>query len=204
MKIDLEDVFITPFKILSEKWTIAVPIIIALALQLIFDVSIKSTVGGLWKYGAWASLAQIILKIIIFFLLAWQTVLFRKFEGEGEEEDLNESFSEVSKKVIDVIITAIVVGFLIGIGTLAFVIPGLILAILLVYSPSAIVVKNLGVSEAIKESFDFTFKRGNLVQTIILLIIIFVFSFIPIVGSYFSTFLLMLWIPYAYVKFSEE
>jgi len=202
MKIDLGDVLVTPFKILSEKWTILVPIFIALAIQLILDVSVRFTGRRLWGigFGTAKFFVLIILEIITYFLLAWQTILFKKYG----EEDLSESFSEVSGKFIDVVIVAIVVGFLVGLGTLAFVIPGLILAIMLVYSPSAVVAKNMGASEAIKESFDFVFKRGNLVQTIVLLIFVFVVAFIPVVGSYISTFLMMLWIPYAYAKFSEE
>jgi len=202
MKIDLGDVLVTPFKILSEKWAILVPILIALAIQLILDVSVRFTGKRLWgiDVGMASFFVSIILEIVTYFLLAWQTILFKEYE----EEDLSESFSKVSGKFIDVVIVAIVVGFLIGLGTLAFVIPGLILAIMLVYSPCAVVVKNMGASDAIKESFDFVFKRGNLVQTIVLLIFVFVVAFIPVVGSYISTFLIMLWIPYAYAKFSGE
>jgi len=202
MKIDLGDVLVTPFKILSEKWTILVPIFIALAIQLILDVSMRLTGRRLWGvgFGTATFFVSIILEIITYFLLAWQTTLFKEYG----EEDLSESFSKVSEKFMDVAIVAIVVGFLVGLGTLAYIIPGLILAIMLVYSPSAVVVKNMGASEAIKESFDFVFKRGNLVQTIVLLIFVYVVAFIPVVGPYISTFLMMLWIPYAYAKFSEE
>jgi len=202
MKIDLGDVLVTPFKILSEKWTILVPILIASAIQLILDVSMRLTGRRLWGIGFSTAkfFVLIILEIITYFLLAWQTTLFKEYS----EKDLKESFSEVSRKFMDVAIVAIVVGFLVGLGTLAYIIPGLILTIMLVYSPSAVVVKNMGASEAIKESFDFVFKRGNLVQTIVLLIFVYVVAFIPVVGLYISTFLMMLWIPYAYAKFSEE
>ncbi|RKX38284.1 MAG: hypothetical protein DRP23_06855, partial [Thermotogae bacterium] len=191
MKIDLGDVLVTPFKILSEKWTILVPIFIALAIQLILDVSMRLTGRRLWgiSFSTATFFVSIILEIITYFLLAWQTTLFKEYG----EEDLSESFSKVSEKFIDVAIVAIVVGFLVGLGTLAYIIPGLILAIMLVYSPSAVVVKNMGASEAIKESFDFVFKRGNLVQTIVLLIFVYVVAFIPVVGPYISTFLMMLW-----------
>jgi hypothetical protein len=96
-----------------------------------------------------------------------------------------------------------VVGFLISLGTLAYVIPGLILALFLIFSPSALVVDKLSVTDSLKRSFSFVFNGENFLQIFLLLLVIFLLGMIPVVGLYLSIILEFILLPYIYVEYSK-
>ncbi|RLL83284.1 hypothetical protein CN13_00510 [Petrotoga sp. HKA.pet.4.5] len=195
MRIKLGDVFTEPFKIVGKNPIILIPFFIGIILTLLFDAI--RFIGPIANF-----LSSIVIGISTMFFIAWITTLFDQYK-KGEEIDLKNSFSQVNQLLLDIIVLSIVVGFLISLGTLAYVIPGLILALFLIFSPSALVVDKLSVTDSLKRSFSFVFNGENFLQIFLLLFVIFLLGMIPVVGLYLSIILEFILLPYIYVEYSK-
>jgi len=196
VRINLGNVFTEPFIIVGKNPIILIPVFIGIILSLLF--------GALGFMGPIANfLSSIIIGIIAFFFMAWTTVLFDQYK-KGEEIDLRKSYSYINELLLEIIVLSIVVGFLISLGTLAYVIPGLILALFLIFSPCAMVVEKLSVVDSMKRSFSFVFKGENFLQIFLILIVIFLLGIIPVVGVYLSVILEFILLPYIYVEYSKK
>lgn len=195
MRIKLGDVFTEPFKIVGKNPIILIPVFIGIILTLLFDAI--RFIGPIANF-----LSSIVIGISTMFLIAWIAILFDQYK-KGEKIDLKNSFSQVNQLLLDIIVLSIVVGFLISLGTLAYVIPGLILALFLIFSPSALVVDKLSVTDSLKRSFSFVFNGENFLQIFLLLFVIFLLGMIPVVGLYLSIILEFILLPYIYVEYSK-
>ncbi|ABX30836.1 hypothetical protein Pmob_0087 [Petrotoga mobilis SJ95] len=195
MRIKLGDVFTEPFKIVGKNPIILIPVFIGIILTLLFDAI--RFIGPIANF-----LSSIVIGISTMFLIAWIAILFDQYK-KGEKIDLKNSFSQVNQLLLDIIVLSIVVGFLISLGTLAYVIPGLILALFLIFSPSALVVDKLSVTDSLKRSFSFVFNGENFLQIFLLLLVIFLLGMIPVVGLYLSIILEFILLPYIYVEYSK-
>jgi len=195
VRIKLGDVFTEPFKIVGKNPIILIPVFIGIILTLLFDAI--RFIGPIANF-----LSSIVIGISTMFLIAWIAILFDQYK-KGEEIDLKNSFSQVNQLLLDIIVLSIVVGFLISLGTLAYVIPGLILALFLIFSPSALVVDKLSVTDSLKRSFSFVFNGENFLQIFLLLLVIFLLGMIPVVGLYLSIILEFILLPYIYVEYSK-
>ncbi|MGY4686282.1 hypothetical protein [Petrotoga sp. DB-2] len=195
MRINLGDVFTEPFKIVGKNPVMLIPVFIGIILTLLFDV--------VRFMGPLANLvSSIIIGITTMFFIAWVTILFDQYK-KGEEIDLKNSLSQINQLLLEIIVLSIVVGFLISLGTLAYVIPGLILALFLIFSPCALVIDKLSVTDSLKKSYSFVFKGENFLQIFLLLLVIFLLGMIPIVGLYLSIILEYILLPYIYVEYSK-
>jgi flagellar biosynthesis protein FlhB len=195
VRIKLGDVFTEPFKIVGKNPIILIPFFIGIILTLLFDV--------VRFMGPLANLvSSIIIGITTMFFIAWVTILFDQYK-KGEEIDLKNSLSQINQLLLEIIVLSIVVGFLISLGTLAYVIPGLILALFLIFSPCALVIDKLSVTDSLKKSYSFVFKGENFLQIFLLLLVIFLLGMIPIVGLYLSIILEYILLPYIYVEYSK-
>jgi hypothetical protein len=195
VRIKLGDVFTEPFKIVGKNPIILIPFFIGIILTLLFDAI--RFIGPIANF-----LSSIVIGISTMFLIAWIAILFDQYK-KGEKIDLKNSFSQVNQLLLDIIVLSIVVGFLISLGTLAYVIPGLILALFLIFSPSALVVDKLSVTDSLKRSFSFVFNGENFLQIFLLLLVIFLLGMIPVVGLYLSIILEFILLPYIYVEYSK-
>jgi hypothetical protein len=195
VRIKLGDVFTEPFKIVGKNPIILIPVFIGIILTLLFDAI--RFIGPIANF-----LSSIVIGISTMFLIAWIAILFDQYK-KGEKIDLKNSFSQVNQLLLDIIVLSIVVGFLISLGTLAYVIPGLILALFLIFSPSALVVDKLSVTDSLKRSFSFVFNGENFLQIFLLLLVIFLLGMIPVVGLYLSIILEFILLPYIYVEYSK-
>lgn len=197
MKIQLYNVFVEPFKIaFSKEPLILIPLFINIVITILFDI--------LARLGPIASfLSVILIGIFNTFFFAWTTILYDEFK-RFKKSDLKESFAKIKRLFLDITILSIFVGFLISIGFLAFVVPGVILALFLIFSPCVFVVEDVSLSDSIRKSFSFVFKADHFFQILIVLIAIFLLGLIPYVGVYTSTLLEFLWLPYLYVYYRED
>ncbi|MDK2906479.1 MAG: hypothetical protein PWQ66_440 [Petrotoga sp.] len=195
MRINLGDVFTEPFKIVGKNPAMLIPVFIGIILTLLFDV--------VRFMGPLANLvSSIIIGITTMFFIAWITIIFDQYK-KGEEIDLKNSLSQINQLLLEIIVLSIVVGFLISLGTLAYVIPGLILALFLIFSPCALVIDKLSVTDSLKRSYSFVFNGENFLQIFLLLLFIFLLGMIPIVGLYLSIILEYILLPYIYVEYSK-
>ena len=126
MKIQLYNVFVEPFKIaFSKEPIILIPLFISILLTIIFDI--------IGQFGPVAYFVSVMLTgIFNTFFYAWTTILYNEFK-EYEKADMRDSFARIKKLFLDITILSIFVGFLISIGFMAFVIPGIILALFLIF-----------------------------------------------------------------------
>lgn len=196
MNIDLVKVFTEPFKIIGKNPAILIPVFIGIIVSLLFGI-----IGLIGPVALVVS--SIIVGIISMFFYPWVTLHFKQVLS-GSEVNLKESYSELKSMALEILVLSIVVGFLIAIGFMAFVVPGIILALFLIFSPSALVVDKLSVTEAIKKSFSFVFNSHHFVQILIVLTIIFLLGLIPVVGVYISILLQYILLPYIYVVYSQQ
>ena len=195
MRINLGDVFTEPFKIVGKNPAMLIPVFIGIILTLLFDA--VRFIGPIANF-----VSFIIIGIGTMFFIAWITILFNQYK-EGEEIDLKKSFAQINQLLLEIIVLSIVVGFLISLGTLAYVIPGLILALFLIFSPCALVVDKLSVTESLKKGYSFVFNGENFLQIFLLLLVIFLLGMIPVVGLYLSIILEFILLPYIYVEYSK-
>ena len=197
MKIQLYNVFVEPFKIaFSKEPVILIPLFISIVLTIIFDI--------IGQFGSVAYVVSVML-IGIFntFFYAWTTILYSDYKEHGKA-DMRDSAARIKKLFLDITILSLFVGFLISIGFMAFVIPGIILALFLIFSPCVFVVEDVSLADSIRKSFSFVFKGEHFFQILIVLIAIFLLGLIPYIGVYISTLLEFLWLPYLYVYYHDN
>lgn len=197
MKIQLYNVFVEPFKIaFSKEPIILIPLFVSILLTIIFDI--------IGQFGPVAYFVSVMLTgIFNTFFYAWTTILYNEFK-EYEKADMRDSFARIKKLFLDITILSIFVGFLISIGFMAFVIPGIILALFLIFSPCVFVVEDVSLADSIRKSFSFVFKAEHFFQILIVLVAIFLLGLIPYIGVYISTLLEFLWLPYLYVYYHDN
>jgi len=197
VKIQLYNVFVEPFKIaFSKEPIILIPLFISILLTIIFDI--------IGQFGSVAYVVSVML-IGIFntFFYAWTTILYSDYKEHGKA-DMRDSSARIKKLFLDITILSLFVGFLISIGFMAFVIPGIILALFLIFSPCVFVVEDVSLADSIRKSFSFVFKGEHFFQILIVLIAIFLLGLIPYIGVYISTLLEFLWLPYLYVYYHDN
>jgi hypothetical protein len=188
---------VEPFKIaFSKEPLILIPLFISIVFTILFDI-----IGQIGPVAYFVSV--LLIGIFNTFFYAWTTILYDEFK-EHEKADLKESFVKIKKLFLDITILSIFVGFLISIGFLAFVIPGIILALFLIFSPCVFVVEDVSLAQSIRKSFSFVFKADHFFQILVVLIAIFLLGLIPYVGVYISTLLEFLWLPYLYVYYRDN
>lgn len=196
MKINLYDVFTEPFKIVGKNPVILIPMFIGIIVSIIFEI-----VGYLGPIASFVT--TLIIGIFSMFFFTWTTIMFDDYKN-GKEVSLKESYSKMSSLFLEILVLSIVVGFLISLGFLAFVIPGIIISLFLIFSPCSLVVDNLSVTDSMKRSFSFVFNGDHFFQILIVLFAIFLLGLIPYVGVFISLILEFLMLPYIYVTYSEK
>jgi membrane-anchored glycerophosphoryl diester phosphodiesterase (GDPDase) len=87
---------------------------------------------------------------------------------KGEKVEINDVF-EGFHHFVKSWIFAIITGVLLFVGYMAFVIPGVILSILLVYALPLLVIKDYNSIDAIRESISFS--RENLADTLVIFVV---------------------------------
>ncbi|MFP4655297.1 MAG: glycerophosphodiester phosphodiesterase [Methanohalobium sp.] len=94
---------------------------------------------------------------------------YMTFKGiKGEKVEINDIF-EGFHHFVRSWIFAIIAGVLLFVGYIAFVIPGIILSILLIYALPLLVIKGYGGIDAIRESINYS--RENPADTLVLFVI---------------------------------
>lgn len=200
--INLGDVISSPFHLLKENWQLLVPLGISVLVGIIMAIAgMGINVGGT-GYSAIIGLgaATFIAIIVDLIISAWVCSMIREIDQTGGTS-IETSFSAIGESIIDVILGAILVGVIVFVGTLCFVIPGIILGIALCAVTPAIVKYKLNPVEGLKVSWRFCWQGKNFWRLFVLLLIIGIVGSIPVIGNLLSAFIFPLWIPYAYVRY---
>ena len=200
-QIDLADVIVSPFRLLSEHYNLFIPLGISAGIALILAVvglgaAMTMDPSALIGY----SISTLIASIVIFLMGGWVIAMMREIKESGETTP-ESSFSILMENIVPIILGAVLAGLIVMAGTIALVIPGLILAVALCCTVPAIVMHNFDAVGGLKASWKFCWQGKNFWRLLTLFIIMALVSYIPIIGSVIQAFILPLWIPYAYIEY---
>lgn len=141
------------------------------------------------------------------FLIIVQIGYFKIFLriNDGENPTFSDIFKEFKKIFWKYLGLSLVVGAVVGVGTVLFIIPGLILATRLIFSTFILIDTNISITESIKESWAIT--KGNFWKILLLLCSVCV---VNIIGAMLFYVVLLVTIPvstwaliYVYRKLSQ-
>jgi hypothetical protein len=199
-QIDLADVIVSPFRLLSEHYNLFIPLGISAAIAVILAVvglgaAMTMDPSALIGY----SISTLIVSIVIFLMSGWAIAMMREIK-ESEETTPESSLSILMENIVPIIIGAVLAGLIIMAGMICLVIPGIILAVALCCTVPAIVMHNFDAVDGLKASWKFCWGGKNFWRLLVLFIIMALVSRIPFVGSVIQAFILPLWVPYAYME----
>jgi uncharacterized protein involved in cysteine biosynthesis len=111
---------------------------------------------------------------------------------EAGKTSLNTGIQIVQKRFLDLIVTIILLGIIIGVGFIFLILPGAIAFFLLLLTFPALIIDNLGPAAALKRSYEVMTKNigdgvilfiGIIAVLFVSTIINMIFGFIPVIGS---------------------
>jgi hypothetical protein len=133
--------------------------------------------------GLFSAIFQVIAQAVLSGMICYS--VFRTLKGAAPS--LQESLSMAMRSLLPIFLLSLLQGFAIFCGTLACIIPGIILSVMFYVAMPALVVEGLGPVDALKRSMFLT--EGNKVYIFVLLIVVGVASGVvgALVGGCFTT-----------------
>ena len=229
-QIDLADVVVSPFRLLSEHHHLFVPLGIGVVMGIIMVIfGLGGPLCGITEPSKLHSsqLGTFIIGIVTSILLGWVCAMFREIKDKGTTS-VESSLTVLGDKIISIPIAAILVGVIVSIpltfsvifsyltmagavdiflgivSFIAFGILSIIISVALYCTIPAIVTHNSDVAEGIKASWRFCRTGKNFWMLFVLVFIAGLVSIIPTIGHPISSFILPLWIGYAYIGYSDR
>jgi len=201
MSINIGETLTKPVDIIQRNPGIIVPAVIPAVVALIFGLLFMGMYGGMLLMGnpamltgSFAILGVYLIILAILGLIANGAIVSMAYaEITGEEMDYNTGIRIALDKLGPLLIASIIIGVGITIGTFLLVIPGLVFALLVMFSIQEIMIGGRDGIEAIKESINLVKANFGtcLVYAIILMIVVAVVStllgLIPVIGNVIST-----------------
>jgi hypothetical protein len=145
----------------GSVWIVALILLIPAEIiaGLLGDSGILGFIGTLIHWVAVAWLAGSVVRIV------------QDVELDGTvDQGVGEILGSVTPQLVSIILLQIVVGILVGIGTIFFIIPGVILALMWCVAVPSMVVEKLGVFDSMSRSSDLTRDNRMRILSIGLLI----------------------------------
>lgn len=199
-KVNVTDTLKAPFELLKKYPIVGIPPLLSALVSLI--VILATFRGGIFLSGFRFFILSIFEWIVVLLMQGWLVAILDEILTQGTV-DLRKSWFRVVEQIGNLLITSFIISILTSIGLILFIIPGIIIMISFAVSVPAIVKKKLGIIDSMKESINFTYSQGNFWIIFLIVVIGILISFIPFIGSVLGSFLVSLWIPYAYLKYSE-
>ena len=221
-RIDIGDVIMSPFNLLSEHHRLYAPLVISVAFTIIMEIGMHvgtramfaditsiyesgSIVPGissstLVTYGIVILIVSIISLSVGALMEGWVTAMMMEIQADGVISS-GQRFSIISANVVAIIVSSILMCAIVFAGVICLVIPGIVFAVALSCTIPAIVVHNVGAVEGLKASWKFCWQGHNFWRLFALLIILGVITLIPYIGSIMIAFISPLWFSYAYTEY---
>jgi len=221
-RIDMGDVIMSPFDLLSEHHRLFVPLVICVAFNIIMEIGIyvstqvmfadiTSTSGSdsivpgmsssaLVTYGIVILIVFIIFSLICALMEGWVTAMMMEIQADGAIRS-GQHFSIISANVWAIIVGTILMSVIVFAGIICLVIPGIVVAVALSCIVPAIVVHNVGAIDGLKASWKFCWQGQNFWRLFALLTILILIASIPYIGSTMLVFIGSLWFSYAYTEY---
>ena len=221
-RIDIGDVIMSPFNLLSEHHRLYAPLVISVAFTIIMEIGMHvgtrvmfaditsiyesgSIVPGissstLVTYGIVILIVSIISLSVGALMEGWVTAMMMEIKADGSIRS-GRCFSIISANVGAIIVGTILMCVIMFAGIICLVIPGIVFAVALSCTIPAIVVHNVGAVEGLKASWKFCWQGQNFWRLFALLSLMGVIALIPVIGSTMLAFISPLWQSYAYTEY---
>lgn len=199
-KIDLRTTLASPIKLLPQKPILFTPALIS----ALFGLIIYAAVPVSYAFFGWSIfLVNLLQWLVSTIMTGWMVSMMMEIKEKGNTT-YQSSWNIVNKVIINLIVVGILVSIMVALGTMLFVIPGIILAVTFCAAAPAVVKKELSFSESLKESKNFVYDQENFWNILIIMIISFLIVMIPVIGRLISSFLITFWIAYAYLYYEGK
>ncbi len=207
-RIDIGDVIMSPFDLLSEHHCLFIPLVIGVAFNIIMEISMLAGTRALLTditptlVTYWIA---ILIVVIIFILVSaliegWVTAMMMEIKADGVIRS-GRRFPIISANVWAIIVSTILMYVIMFAGIICLVIPGIVFAVALSCTIPAIVVHNVGAIDGLKASWKFCWQGQNFWRLFALLILLCFIVSIPYIGSTMLAFISPLWFSYAYTEY---
>jgi len=197
------------FNVLEKHLVIFVPALLISLLTVYSNTFSTEGITTVQQLISWFSFyipMMIIISLINIFLSA--VVILLAFEGRKRKKvSLNRATKKAAKKYLSLLGATILVALAVFAGTIAFIIPGIYLAVKLMFSSYAILIDNKKATDSLKKSWEITKGRWWEVFALLLIIFIIAFAFGFVAGIFeifsheayliFSFFMYLFLIPWA-------
>lgn len=197
-KVNLQDAFQTPFQMIGKVPSVLVPSLIASLIGLALSLGIRNALlmGMSWQ----VFVVAIISNIIVLFSMAWITLLLEKAMQE-EKASLQDSWIKLSERLPNLGVAALVISILVALGTFLYIIPGILLASMLLPAIPYAAKENVSFDKSISFSLRFVFSQGNFGAIFLIVLIEFLLGLLPVIGLFLANLFISIWLPYAVVKY---
>ena len=229
-QIDLSDVIVSPFRLLSEHRQLFAPLGIGVAIGIIMAIfGLGGSLCGITEPTKLhsAQMGMFIIGIVTSILLGWVCVMFREIKDENNTS-VESSLAVLGDKIIPITIAAILVGAIVSIPLIssvifsyltiagdidpstgsmffiAFWISSIIISVALYCTIPAIIMHKSDVTNGLKASWRFCRTGKNFWMLFVMVLIAGVVSIIPTIGHPISSFILLLWIGYTYAEHGDR
>ncbi|MCD6156406.1 MAG: hypothetical protein J7J32_05135 [Candidatus Atribacteria bacterium] len=197
-KINLQDAFQTPFQLIGKVPLVLIPSLIASLIGLALSIGVRNAylAGMRWQ----VFVVAIISNIIVLFSMGWITLLLEKAMQE-EKVSLQDSWIKLSERLPNLGVAALVVSILVALGTFLYIIPGILLASILLPAIPHAAKENVSFDKSISFSLNFVFSQGNFGAVFLMVLIEFLLGLLPVIGLFLANLFISIWLPYAVVKY---
>ena len=221
-RIDIGDVIMSPFNLLSEHHRLFVPLMIGVVFNIIMEIGMRASTLAMFADITSASGSDSIVPgmsastlvtygivILIVFIISlsvgalvegWVTAMMMEVQADGAISS-GRRFSTISANAGAIIVGSILMCVIVFAGVICLLIPGIVFAVALSCIVPAIVVHNVGAVEGLKASWKFCWQGHNFWRLFALLIILGFITLIPYIGSSMIAFISPLWFSYAYTEY---
>jgi hypothetical protein len=221
-RIDIGDVIMSPFNLLSEHHRLFVPLMIGVVFNILMEIGMRASMPRMFtditsasgsdsivpeiSSSTWVTYGIVILIVFTISLLVgalmkgWVTAMMMEIKADGVISS-GARFSIISANVGAIIVGSILMCVIVFAGFICLVIPGIIFAVALSCIIPAIVVHNVGAVEGLKASWKFCWQGQNFWRLFALLTLMGVIALIPYIGSTMLAFISPLWSSYAYTEY---
>jgi|Deesub1362B_J571_1020462.scaffolds.fasta_scaffold00511_9 hypothetical protein len=224
-EINIGDALSKPVDIMQRNPGIIVPALIPAIASLIFAAIFGSVMMGAGMYGYgmnpmlmqgfFGILAVYIIVLIILSLIAEGAIVSIAYsELKGKSMNYMDGINHAVSKIVPLLISAIIIAIGIFIGTLLLVIPGLIFALLVIFTIQEVMIAGKDATSAISGSIELVKRNfGNvLIYAVILMILASIVSMalgmVPFIGNAITSLLITPYIgtsiTYAYLQLTEN
>ena len=198
-RINLEESFRVPLELLGKAPAVLVPLLIFSLASLLPTLVLRRGFTPGWEILA-STLASGFLMLLG---MSWVTLLFKQ-HLEGKPARLGETWVELSYGLGNIVIAIVLVTVITAFGFFFYIVPGIILEAMFLIVIPQVAAEKATFDKSMTFMSRFVFAEKNFAFLLLYVLIAFALALIPVIGSFLSTFFLILFFPYLYLQYGRE